>query len=396
MTAEAGVSDYARRVTTDSRRRDFLIDLALCVVLLGLSIPVTMQSGEVGAGTVIDTLVLPAVALPVLWRRRAPFGAAAAMAVACVVSGIPTFNQFRLGVAIPAAMLVLYSLASRAERRRALVGLALVLVGMVFIGLTDVVLEDGGGVAGMIVFSFPLCVGSWGMGRLVRSRDALAGELVERSRLLERQREETAELAVEVERTRLASDLDAAARVRLREVIDLATRGEESLAAQPDAARESYAVIERTGRDSLNELRGLLGVLRSDQRASRSPRPTLAQIDTLLADARAGGRLVDLEVDGESRPLPGGVELAAYRALQHALVAVSGGDDEPARVRLSYQAAALELEVRGFPTAGAGAKAAVAAARERVVAHGGSFRADASGAGQRILTARLPVAATGA
>lgn len=382
-------------MTTDSRRRDFVIDFAICVLLLGLVIPVTMQAGEVGADTVIDTLLLPVVALPVLWRRRAPFAAAAALAVGCVVSGVPTFSQFRLGVAIPAAMLILYSLASRAERRRALAGLALVLAGMVFIGLTDVVLDDAGGLAGMIVFSFPLCVGSWGMGRLVRSRDLLAGELVERSRVLERRREETAELAVEVERTRLASDLDAAARVRLREVIELAKRGQESLGAQPETARETYAVIERTGRDSLNELRGLLGVLRSDQRATRSPRPTLAQIDTLLAEARAGGRLIDLEIDGESRPLPGGVELAAYRALQHALVAVSGGDGEPARVRLSYQSTALELEVRGFPTVGGAAQAALAAARERVIAHGGSFSADASGAGRRILRARLPVAATG-
>src|SRR5215211_9328838 len=124
-----------------------------------------------GAGTVLDSLLLPAVVLPILLRRRRPFAAAAALAAGCVVSGIPTFDQFRLGVAIPAAMLVLYPLARDTERRRALTGLGLVLAGMVFIGLTDVVLHDEGGVAGMVAFSFPLCLAMWAGGRVVRARE---------------------------------------------------------------------------------------------------------------------------------------------------------------------------------------------------------------------------------
>src|SRR5205814_10280568 len=140
---------------------------------------------------------LPTVILPILLRHRAPFAASAALAAGCVVSGIPTFDQFRLGVAIPAAMLILYSLARDADRARALAGLALVLAGMIFIGFTDVVLRDQGGVVAMVAFSFPLCIGMWAGGRFVRSRDQVAEELAERSRLLERQREQTAELAVE-------------------------------------------------------------------------------------------------------------------------------------------------------------------------------------------------------
>jgi hypothetical protein len=208
----------------------------------------------------------------------------------------------------------------------------------------------------MVLFSFPLCIGVWAGGRVVRARDRVAGQLAERSGLLERQREQTAQLAVEVERTRLATDLDSAARVRLRGIIDLADGGERACIADPEHGRELFARIERMGRDSLNEMRSLLGVLRSDERASRSPRPTLAQIDTLLAEARAGGRLVDLEIEGERRLLPGGVELAAYRALQHALVAVRGAAGEPATVQLRYLPGALELEVRGFPTEGGAPK----------------------------------------
>jgi signal transduction histidine kinase len=377
-----------------SRRTRVAVDLGLCAALMAFGVSVTTRSDEAGAGTGFDTVLLPTVILPILLRRRHPFAAAAALAAGCVVSGVPTFDQFRLGVAIPAALLILFPLARQVDRPHAVGGLLLVLAGMVFIGLTDVVLTDQGGVVDMVLFSFPLCIGIWAGGRLVRSRDIVAGELGERSRLLERQREQTAQLAVEVERTRLASELDSAARASVREMIEVAERGELSLPGDPAGAREAFARIERMGRRSLNEMRGLLGVLRSDERGTRSPRPTLAQLETLLCEARRGGRMVDLEVTGERRPLPGGVELAAYRALQHALVAVRGADAEPATIQLRYMAGALELEVRGFPTEGAGADAAVMAARERVTAHGGTFVADSPAVGRRVLRARLPILAT--
>jgi signal transduction histidine kinase len=389
---------YDRRVKRDWPRAPLAFDLVICAALMAFGASVTTQPDAphgAGAGTDLDTLLLPTVILPILLRRRAPFAAAVALAAGCVVSGIPTFDQFRLGVAVPAAMLILYSLAREADRPSALGGLALVLSGMVFIGFTDVVLTDNGGVAAMVAFSFPLCLGIWSAGRVVRSREHVAAELTERSRLLESQREETASLAVEIERTRLASDLDAAARVRLREMIELAETGQEVFAHDPDRGRATFARIERMGRESLDEMRGLLGVLRSDQRGTRSPRPTLDQLDTLLDEARSGGRLVDLEVEGERRPLPGGIELAAYRAVQHALVAVGGADGKPATVWLRYLPGALELEVRGFPNEGCSPEAALAAARERVTAHGGNFTADGTLPGRLVLRARLPIGATG-
>ena len=387
-------SGYDRRVGTGASRRWFVIDLAICVAMLDYMVSATMEPDApagIGAGTVWDSLLLPTVILPVLLRRRAPLVAAALLAVGCVVSGIPTFDQFRLAAVVPAAMLILYSLATRAERAQAVGGLALVLAGMVFIGFTDVVLDGNGGPAGFVLFSFPLCIGVWIAGRVVRSREQVAEQLAEKSRLLERQREESAALAVEIERTRLASDLDAVARTRVRELIELATSAEQSSNGDSERLRDTFGRIERIGRESLNELRGLLGVLRSDERGRRAPRPTLAELETLLAEARAGGRLIDFEVEGQRRPLPGGVELAAYRAVQHALVAVRGEAGEPATVQLRYLPAALDLEVRGFPIEGSGAAAALAAARERVTTHGGTFTSHSDTTARRVLRAHLPV-----
>jgi signal transduction histidine kinase len=383
-------------VKKGSRRRRSAIDLGICALLLYTGVQITTQyksSQGAGVDTNLDTILIPALILPLLLRHRAPLAAAAAFAAGCVVSGIPTFDQFRLPVALPVALLIVYPVGRDTDRRQALGGLALVLAGMVFIGLTDPVQSDEGGVVAMIAFSFPLCTLLWAGGRLVRSGNLVAAQLDERSRRLERQREQTAELAVEVERTQLASELDLAARDRVREMIELAETGERSLGTDPERAPVTFGRIERLGRDSLNEMRGLLGVLRGDERGTRSPRPTLAEIETLLAEARRGGRLVDLQVEGERRALPGGVELAAYRVLQHALVAVRGEEGEPATVELHYLPGALELEVSGLPTDGSSADAAVLAARERVTSQGGSFSAESSILGRRVLRARLPTVA---
>jgi signal transduction histidine kinase len=385
---------YARHVNRGSRRLRWAIDLGICAVLLytGVDITTNYESSQgAGVDTNVDTLLIPTLILPLLLRHRAPFAAAATFAAACVISGIPTFDQFRVPVAIPAALLIVYSAGREPDRARAIGGLVCVLAGLVVIGLTDPVIDDEGGVMAMITF-LPLYGLLWGAARLVTAGDRLAEQLAKRSEHLERQREQTAELAVEVERAQLASELDLAARDRVRQMIELAEAGERSLATESESTRAMFGKIERLGRDSLNEMRGLLGLLRSDERGTRSPRPTLAALETLLAEARRGGRVVELQVDGERRPLPGGLELAAYRVLQHALVAVRGEEGQPAAVELHYLPGALELQVSGPPGDGANARAAVLAARERVASYGGSFSAENSVPGVRVLRVRLPTA----
>lgn len=367
------------------------LDVVLCLVVLAFGVSVSVRA-DLANGTIVDTLLLPAVVLPILLRRRWPLGAAIALLAGVVVSGIPTFDQFRLVVAIPAAMLISFSLASRCERSRALAGLGLVLTAMLFAGATDNVVRDTGGLAGAIVFSFPLCLVAWAAGRAAWSRGRLADQLRAQSDLLEQQRELTAELAVEVERDRLATDLDSAARERVRTMIELTLEGENGLPVDPERMQALFGQIERLGRQSLNEMRDLLGVLRSDERGSRVPRPTLAEIDALLEEARAGGRLVDLKLQGERRPLPLGAELAMYRALQHALAALGDGPGIATTVRFRYLRDSFELEVSGVPSNADRAAAAFAAARERIIAQGGSFTSS-DPPGRRVMRATLPAAA---
>jgi hypothetical protein len=69
---------------------------------------------------------------------------------------------------------------------------------------------------------------------------------------------------------------------------------------------------------------------------------------------------------------------------------VGGAGDRPTRIRVRYLPDRLELEVRGSRAGGGAASAALMAARERVLALGGSFSADTPSDGLQILRARLP------
>ncbi len=384
MTGAAG----GRSVyVVDRRRRDWVIDLGLCAAIVAYGLPPMLDSGvNDPRATVVGPLLLPVLLLPIPLRRRHPLGAAGVLAAGCVVSGIPTFAQFRLVVVVPIAVLVLYSLATRCEWRRALAGLTLVLAGLIFVGATESVVHGIGGAAAMAAFAFPFCLAVWGAGLVVASREHTARQLTERSEQLRRQREATAALAVEIDRERLAADLDLAVRSRLQEVIELAFAD----GSDPERGRARFSRIELLGRESLDQMRMLLGLLRAVDRGARAPRPTLEQLDALLADARAGGRVVDLEVEGEHRSLTAGVELAAYRTLQHALAAVGSDQDEHATVHLRYFPDRLELEVRGLQPSGTAAGAALMAARERVLVLGGSFSADTPSPGHRVVRAWLP------
>jgi signal transduction histidine kinase len=346
---------------------DWAIAAAVTAFAVGVVLTTSDPSGNV---------LIAAVTLPLAWRRTAPLAAAAALAAGFVVSALPTLSEWRCGIAIPVALAIAFSVAARCERREALIGLGLLLAGLVVLLFTDPFLDAGA------LFVAPLCAGVWWAGRLVRSRNRLAAELTERSRQLAQTREATARLAVEVDRARIATDLEVAARRPLQAIVALADRG---LAQAPEQARATFASIERQGRESLEDMREVLGRLRGSE-LETAPQPTLADLEGLLA---AG---VELHVSGEPRALPVGIELAGYRMVEHALEALADHDLD---VALRYQPDALELEIRGRVAGGNSAEAALAAARERVTAHGGRFSRERRADGCCVLRSRIPVAASG-
>ena len=163
---------------------------------------------------------------------------------------------------------------------------------------------------------------------------------------------------------------------------------------RPEVAREALTAIHEVSRQALGELRSVLAVLRADGAgAPLVPTPGLDRLGALAAHAQTAGITVRLVELGAPRPVPAGVDAAAYRIVQEALTNTmrhSGG--RAATVSLRYDADALTIEVDddGMAAHPAGHGNGVAGMTERARALGGTLDAGPRpGGGFRVL-ARLP------
>lgn len=187
----------------------------------------------------------------------------------------------------------------------------------------------------------------WVFGMLIADRRAYARSLEIRSRQLEEARQQLAERAVADERARIARELHDIVAHAMSVITVQAGVGAHLIDREQDRAAEALRVIERTGRDALEEMRRMLTVLRDpDSQASMpGPQPTLADLVGLVEQARRAGAEVVLTRKGMRR-LPPGLELAVYRTVQEALTNV--GKHAPgsrASVTVTCTSSQLEVEV---------------------------------------------------
>jgi signal transduction histidine kinase len=145
-------------------------------------------------------------------------------------------------------------------------------------------------------------------------------------------------------------------------------------------------------------MRRLLGVLRSDdQAADLAPQPGLDQLRDLLEQTRAAGRTVSFTLEGEPRPLPEGVGLAAYRVVQESLTNVRkhGGIGASVCVLLRFTPSELHVQVtddgQGAAAADDGAGLGLTGMRERVTVYGGTLAAGPRETGGYRVSATLPL-----
>jgi signal transduction histidine kinase len=314
------------------------------------------------------------VTVPVVWRRVAPLAAVgAAVAGLALNEALLGTDVIRCGIVGPIALLFAFTagaqLTGRAERQ--------VLAATVALLLLDFVPELGVGVAAVAT---GLTAGAWGIGRVVASRRRLADELIAKTEELRAARDERARLEVGTERARVSAELDALLQRRLGQLAAMAERGADA----PDSGAH-LAAIETASRDTLAEMRALVGVLREDAEPSpTSPQPTLTHLETLLA--RAGGTDARLTVKGSPRTLPPAVELSAFRVLEHLLAALEDAPGVSVEVRFGDDA--LTLAVSG--PARRDASTAIGRARERARLHEGTLEATIERGRARALVS-LPV-----
>ena len=169
--------------------------------------------------------------------------------------------------------------------------------------------------------------------------------------------------------------------------------GARRLAAKdPERARAAFAAVEDTGREALTEIRRLLGVLRhQDDEIALAPQPSLRHLAALVERVRAAGLPVRLEVGGEARELPPGVDLTAYRLVQEALDgAITQGAAGSADVVVRYRPDGIDVEVLDDGAGGEGPRT-LPGVRERVSLYGGQMHAGRRRSGGHAVRAKLPV-----
>ncbi|MDL4770920.1 MULTISPECIES: sensor histidine kinase [Thermomonosporaceae] len=297
-----------------------------------------------------------------------------------------------------AALVVLYSLGAYTASRRTVWALAVLgyLFFLIFPGPTsDDVSFLAQALFGVTFVTVPLLLGLY-MG----ARKQLVATLQERAARLEREQHLLAERARGEERTRIAREMHDVVANRVSVMVVHAGALKAIAARDPERAAETAGVIGDMGRQALEELRQVIGVLRQGEEALPQDAPTLLHVRELIGQSGAAGLRVDLSVRGEDRPMPATVGRTVYRLVQEALTNVhKHAAAADTRIDLRVLPEAVEVEVtngasggapqHGLPSGGNG----LVGLRERVNGLGGFFEAGPSAEGGYALRARIPLPA---
>ncbi|WP_030056997.1 MULTISPECIES: sensor histidine kinase [Streptomyces] len=246
---------------------------------------------------------------------------------------------------------------------------------------------------------------------LVRARRMYRAAIGERGWLLERERESAAGAAVDAERARIAAELHDIVSHNVSLMVVQAGAAREVLATMPEEAAAAMGAVEAAGRDTMTELRHLLGLLAPAADGSEepeqdgfAPQPSLSRLSPLIDRFAFAGLPVEVRISGEPRPLPGGIDVTAYRIVQEALTnALKHGDGVTAEVTVRYADHYLRVEVLNSgpsvlsggsapaPRRADGAGRGLIGLRERVAVYGGDLDARRRLGGGYRVRARIPL-----
>ena len=261
------------------------------IVAIGVAALIELSVSVVPGSKPLLAIMIVTALEALLLRRRFPFGGPLA---ATAVFGIGSFfvgEGLRvLAVPVLAAILSGWLMGYGNPRRRAIVGL---LLQYVCIQITTAHFGQPG--AGDIVFTSLLIGAPWLAGATVRARAEVGINLEQRTLELEHAREEVAHAAVADERLRIARELHDVVAHSISVMTIQAGAARLLLDESPERAEEPLLRVEETGRETLSEMRRLLGVLRRDMvpHGQLEARPSLEHVGSLVEHYRESGLPVD-------------------------------------------------------------------------------------------------------
>ncbi|MEU6556963.1 histidine kinase [Streptomyces sp. NPDC046915] len=227
------------------------------------------------------------------------------------------------------------------------------------------------------------------------ARRRLVHALVERAERAERERHLLAEQARAEERARLAGEMHDVVTHRVSLMVLQA--GALKVTAPDAATRQAAEELRSAGCQALEELRDLVGILRTAPQGDQTP--SVAGFADLVAESVAVGIPTELIEEGDPALASPVVGRTAYRVLREALTNVrKHAPGARVRVRVEYDTAHVRLTVRNTPPAGrhrsalaaTGSGLGIAHLRQRIEVVHGTLRAGPCSDGGFSLEATLP------
>jgi signal transduction histidine kinase len=417
------------------RRRAYLVNAALAVLLLVLSDPQVAGADAGGAPGLLAVYwafaALCAAGLLVQHRWPLP---ALGLAVAGAAGHALVRDWHGAQIAFPtlidlAVPITLYAVASRGPSRRLSAAALLILVAgeLAFFLLNPVTLGRVGAAPGETVNIPEGRTGSradsilhkvvepgmtdllalalaYALGEGTRSRQAHLRTLQQRATDAEREQRQRLALATANERARIGRDLHD---VIAHSLTVMVAQAQAAIAAQhrhPQRATDAMHEVISVGRDSLSEMRRLVGAFRPapDPERDLAPPVGLGGLPALVERIQAAGLPVHLTIDGSPANLPASVDLSAYRIVQEALTNTlkHAGAGAEATVRLTVHPDHVDVQVTddgaGPPAAGSATHGnGLRGIAERVDLLGGTLCLEPGPGGGFAVRAHLPLAPTG-
>jgi hypothetical protein len=339
-------------------------------------------SPDRGQPVAVNVVLAACMALPLIWRRRSPVWFLVAVnLLALPISNSVASDNDLFWVSTYVFVVPVWAAAAWSTWGPAVTGLVLA-AGF---NVGECLYWHAGGIpiAANLLFTGLL----WFVGRVVRSQRLLAADLQRVHSRLEAEQQARELLQVAAERTRMVGQLQSLVAEQVSAMIVAAESTENVIGVDPAASAASIAGVEQTGREALARLREILGLLRAEHDPEPlSPLLGVGHLHDLVARYRQPGRPAELDVSGAPVPLPGGLDVLAYRIVEEVL-ATAGDMASSAAVSLRFSKNILCLD---FVLARPLANWANPGTRAKIQRFGGSVRRADVGAGEHI-TVELPL-----
>jgi signal transduction histidine kinase len=384
--------------TTATRWRPPLVDVVVALVLAAVTVvgPVLTADRQDGRRSLdaLGVALLVAGSLALIARRRYPVPTFA-VTFACTLSYV--LLDYPMGPIWFPMIVALATMVMTGHRTAAIVAIAGGFVAFAWGPWLVGAQEHAPAIVNLVGLAAWLLV-------LLSASEVLRARRG-RAEAAARAQEEEARRRVSDERLRIARELHDVVAHNISMINLQAGVALHLIDEQPQQARTALSAIKDASKEALVELRSVLGVLRQVDEvegAPRDPAPGLGRLPDLVEQANAAGLDVAVTTEGDARPLPAGLDLAAFRIVQEALTNVSrhAGPGATAAVRLTFGPDHLDVEVvddgRGVagPGSALGSGNGLTGMRERTESVGGTFEAGPRpGFGWRV-HARLPLPAS--